>query len=160
MKIFSDPDKLTETEFEQVSKLVEALPKDSENESQRENIESLLRGALEPLRPAAWAGSKDEEATVFWESLIKRSSPPGAYASVLAERLKFIACVAEGGPYVARGILSRPRLIELGGFGAKVATALEIASEGDSHLCLGAAGPRKEDFAGKCVHKEQWVPCL
>jgi hypothetical protein len=70
----------------------------------------------------------------------------------LAARLESIACVAEGAPYVARGLLFAGRFDRLGETKAqnkvkkRIVARLKAASDGSDPNCLGAKGLRENDF--------------
>lgn len=79
----------------------------------------------------------------YWRNLALRRD---AALAALAQRLKDIACVAEGAPYVARGLLLAQRFADLGEDGAAVIAQLKSAARAGGVGCPGTEGLVERDF--------------
>jgi uncharacterized protein YjbI with pentapeptide repeats len=109
--------------------------------------------ALETLRPSARTKAQDDADKVFRADWAKRSAQPESHEEALAERLTSIACVAEGGPHVARGLLQAKRFHLISLYkennereGRKALERLKSASNGGDPTCPGAVGLNQADF--------------
>ena len=70
-------------------------------------------GEVRPICPRARTKAQDEPEKTFWSDWAKKSAPQDSHNKALAARLEAIACVAEGAPYVARGLLRAGRFDRL-----------------------------------------------
>jgi hypothetical protein len=112
-----------------------------------------VRRAFERLKPGARTKAQDESEKTFWSDWAKKSAPQGSHNKALAARLEAIACVAEGAPYVARGLLRAGRFDRLyenketsRSENFRILERLRKASGGGDPSCLGAKGLVITDF--------------
>jgi hypothetical protein len=107
---------------------------------------------LDPLRPSARTKLEDDAEKAFWTDWARKSVPEEGHEKALAARLESIACVAEGAPYVARGLLGARRFYHP--YASKEANEqqsrsfdrLKNARGGGDPACLGAVGLVEGDF--------------
>jgi hypothetical protein len=78
-----------------------------------EDIKARVVQVFERLKPGAWSLEEDDAERAIWTNWAKESAPEQSHEKALAARLESIACVAEGAPYVARGLLRAGRFHDL-----------------------------------------------
>ncbi len=146
VRIYEYPEKLSAEDFERQLNdvVISKLP---------EEAKSRVGKAFERLKPGGRTKEQDEAEKSYWATWAKRSALPESHDEALAARLESIACVAEGAPYVARGLLRAGRFGQLAGMDEKskvhrqrIVAHLKAASDGSDDKCLGAKGLREEDF--------------
>lgn len=110
---------------------------------------------LESLRPSARTMLQDEDEKAFWADWVKNSAPKKSHEDALAGRLEYIACVAEGAPYVARHVVRRLQRaqrsdpVNTGIANEQINRAVErirVARTGSDPGCPGAVGLGDYDF--------------
>jgi hypothetical protein len=109
--------------------------------------------ALGRLRPSAESRAQDDAQKVVWASWEKKAASQESHDKALIARLESIACVADGAPFVARGLLLTGRFDKLYENNQaneqekrRIVERLKTASAGGNPTCLGAQGLLDEDF--------------
>jgi hypothetical protein len=74
-----------------------------------DDIKLRVTESLERLRPSAQTTAQDNADQIFRSEWARKSSPRESHDRAIAERLESIACVADGAPYVALGLLRAKR---------------------------------------------------
>ena len=112
----------------------------------KETAAKQAHDQFDRLRPNSEAARHDEIDSAFWAAAVKQSVGQAADAAALANRLEYIACAAEGAPYVARGLFAAKRFEALGDEGQAVAERLAAASQTKDANCPGASGLTSDDL--------------
>jgi hypothetical protein len=144
--IYTRPEDLDTKNFEnQLGQLLSKIPS--------EELKLRVRIAFERLKPGARTKEQDKSEKTFWSDLAKKAATQDSHDNALAARLEAIACVADGAPYVARGLLRTRRFDRLEENKAKseikqkrIFERLRKASDGGDKSCLGATGLTIADF--------------
>jgi hypothetical protein len=157
------PEELTPEAFgDLLNKVLTGLPDDESKKRVRE--------AFERLKPGARTKAQDEADKAFWAEWARKSAPRESHDEALAARLEFIACVAEGAPYVARGLLragrfdavpigagmdeaEKERIKQVNARNARILDRLHKASDGSDKDCLGAKALDRDEIARRAATK-------
>ena len=131
-----------------------------------DDAKSRVSEALAPLKPRSWSKAQDDAEKVFWKNWAEQSAEEKAqesHSKAFSERLEHIACVAEGAPHVARGLLragrfqqfrseaetdnaKKARLERVNERNRAIVKRLEKASKAYDDGCRGAIGLVEADF--------------
>jgi hypothetical protein len=150
--IYTQPETLDVKTFEH--QLNDYVLSDLPNEETKKRV----RDAFDRLKPDPKKKEQDAAEKTLWTGWAKKSAAeqkasPDSHAKALTARLEAIACVGEGAPYVARGLLRAGRFDRLYADKAKndsersgILERFRAASGGGEQKCLGARGLTEDDL--------------
>jgi uncharacterized protein YjbI with pentapeptide repeats len=112
-----------------------------------DDLKPRVTEALERLRPGARTSAQDSADQLFRTEWAKKSSSRESHDKAMAERLEWIACVADGAPYVALGLLRAKRFDDIyekkevnEEEKARIFARLRRGAHGDDKSCSGTIG--------------------
>ena len=137
-----------------LEKLTKSLP---------ENIKTSVLIAAERLNPDLPDAGQDSNNDGLWAELNAKSAPQDSHDHAMAQRLEEIACIEQGAPFVARGLIrsgrfddlqpseksnveEKARAEKLNRLNSDIREKLRKASVENGAGCPGARGLAADDF--------------